>query len=93
MSENTKRVNMKKFIIMLSALLAIVVTVLASSYIIFNELEDQLQQNLEDVANQNSLALQNKINANYRDRLIVDFYGPIEDNYDEEFKLKVRPKP
>ena len=65
MSENTKKVNMKKFIIMLSALLAIVVTVLVSSYVIFNELENQLQQNLEDVANQNSLALQNKINSNY----------------------------
>lgn len=35
----------------------------------------------------------NKINANYRDRLIVDFYGPIEDNYDEEFKLKVDSLP
>lgn len=50
---------------MLTALLAIVITVLSSSYVIFNELEEQLQQNLEDVATQNALALHNKIHSNY----------------------------
>ena len=65
MSEQTKKVNRKKFIIMLSALLAIVITVLSSSYIIFHELEAQLEQNLEDVAAQNALALHNKIHSNY----------------------------
>lgn len=65
MSETSKTVNMKKFTIMLSVLLIIVVTVLASSYMIYCELENQLKQNLEDVANQNSLALHNKIHSNY----------------------------
>lgn len=66
MSKNTKRANMKKFTIILSVFLFIVITVLASSYIIFNELEEQLQHNLEDVANQNSVALHNKIHSNYQ---------------------------
>lgn len=65
MNEHTKKVNRKKFIIMLTALLSIVITVLSSSYVIFNELEEQLQQNLEDVATQNALALHNKIHSNY----------------------------
>lgn len=65
MNEQTKKVNRKKFIIMLVALLAIVITVLSSSYIIFYELEKQLEQNLEDVASQNALALHNKIHSNY----------------------------
>lgn len=66
MGENTKRVNKKKFTIMLSVLLCIVITVLTSSYIIFYELREQLQQNMEDVANQNALALHNKIHSNHQ---------------------------
>lgn len=60
-----KMFNVKKYAIILSVLLAIVITVLVSSYISFNELEGQLRQNLEDVANQNSLALYNKIHSNH----------------------------
>ena len=60
-----KKVDMKKFTVMLLVLLSIVVTVLANSYVIFIELEEQLQQNLEDVANQNALALHNKIHSNH----------------------------
>lgn len=65
MNRNTKRVNIKKFTIMLSVMICIVITILVSSYAVFNEIEEQLQQNLEDVANQNSLALYNKIHSNY----------------------------
>lgn len=65
MNEHTKKVNMKKFIIMLCVFLAIVITVISSSYVIYNEIETQLQQNLEDVATQNALALHNKIHSNY----------------------------
>ena len=57
--------NIKKYTIMVTVLLTIVITVLVSSYIIFNELEEQLRHNLEDVANQNSLALHNKIHSNH----------------------------
>ena len=57
MNNHAKKITGKKFISILTALLAIVITVLLSSYIIFNELETQLQQNLEDVATQNALAL------------------------------------
>ena len=60
-----KKINTKKFSIILLVLLAIVITIISSSYIIFNELEAQLQQNLEDVATQNALALHNKIHSNY----------------------------
>ena len=66
MGENRKRVNNIKFSIMLSVLLCIVITVLTSSYIIFYELREQLQQNMEDVANQNALALHNKIHSNHQ---------------------------
>ena len=55
MGGTIKNVKMKKFFIVLGALLTIVITVLSSSYIIAGELTDQLQQNLEDVANQNAL--------------------------------------
>ena len=47
------------------ALLVIVITVLGSSYVIAGELTKQLQQNLEDVASQNALALYNKIHSNH----------------------------
>ena len=66
MGENTRSVNKIKFTIMLSVLLCIVITVFTSSYIIFNELRNQLQQNMEDVANQNALALHNKIHSNHQ---------------------------
>lgn len=65
MGGTIKKLKMKKLFIVLGALLAIVITVLCSSYIIAGELTDQLQQNLEDVANQNALALHNKIHSNH----------------------------
>lgn len=61
MKEHMKRINTKKFSIILFVLVAIAITIFFSSYIIFNELETQLRQNLEDVATQNALALHNKI--------------------------------
>lgn len=65
MNGNIKKMNMKKLLIVMAALLAIVITVLSSSYVIAGELTQQLQQNLEDVANQNALALYNKVHANH----------------------------
>lgn len=65
MNNQTKNANRKKFLIILTALLAVVITVLFSSFVIFDELEEQLQQNLEDVATQNALALHQKIHSNY----------------------------
>ena len=65
MKEQIKKIDTKKFGIILFVLLAIAVTIFSSSYIIFNELEKQLRQNLEDVATQNALALHNKIHSNY----------------------------
>lgn len=35
----------------------------------------------------------NKLNTKYQNRFIVDFYGPIEDNYDDDFKSKVESLP
>ncbi|MBO5279239.1 MAG: EAL domain-containing protein [Lachnospiraceae bacterium] len=80
-----KKNNMKKFIIMLFVLLSIVVTVLVSSYMIFNELEKQLQQNLEDVANQNSLALHNKIHSQHLllDSLSENLHGVTPETIEE----------
>ena len=88
MNEQTKKVNKKKFIIMLTALLAIVITVLSSSYVIFNELEEQLQQNLEDVATQNALALHNKIHSNYEllQSLSKNMHDVTPDNITEKLR-------
>ncbi|MGN0161052.1 MAG: EAL domain-containing protein [Lachnospiraceae bacterium] len=63
--DHMKEINTKKFSIILVVLVAIVIMIFSSSYKIFNELEDQLRQNLEDVAAQNALALHNKIHSNY----------------------------
>ena len=86
MSEHTKKVNTKKFIIILSVFLAIVITVISSSYVIFDELEEQLQQNLEDVATQNALALHNKIHSNYELLLSLskNMHDVTPDNIDEK---------
>lgn len=86
MSESTKKTTTKKFIIILSLLLAIVITIVSSSYIIFNELETQLQQNLEDVATQNALALHNKIHSNYNllNSLSVNMHDVTLDNVEEK---------
>lgn len=65
MNGNIKNRNIKKLLIMGIALLVIVITVLGSSYVIAGELTKQLQQNLEDVASQNALALYNKIHSNH----------------------------
>ena len=65
MTGKGNKYNMKKFTIMLSVLLAIVITVLVSAYFVFNELEDQMENNLKDVANQNALALHNRIHSNH----------------------------
>ncbi|MGN0311953.1 MAG: EAL domain-containing protein [Lachnospiraceae bacterium] len=65
MKENRKRINTKKFSVILLVLAAIVITIFFNSYIIFNELEGQLRKNLEDVATQNALALHNKIHSEH----------------------------
>ena len=88
MSEHTKKFNSKSFIIVLSVLLAVVITVLSSSYIIFNKFETQLQQNLEDVAMQNSLALHNKIHSNHE--LLVSLSEEMHDVTPENINEKLQ---
>lgn len=65
MHGNIRKENIKKFLIMVAAFLVIVITVLSSSYVIADELMKQLQQNLEDVANQNALAFYNRVHSNH----------------------------
>ena len=65
MKEHMKKIKTKRFGIILFVLVAVAVTIFFSSYAIFGELEAQLEQNLEDVATQNALALHNKIHSNY----------------------------
>ena len=65
MNYSAKRINIKKLLTILAALFAIVVTVVAGSYVVVGELRKQLRQNLEDVANQNAVALYNKIHSNH----------------------------
>ena len=65
MNYSAKRINIKKLLTILAALFAIVVTVVAGSYVVVSELRKQLRQNLEDVANQNAVALYNKIHSNH----------------------------
>lgn len=66
MHGNIRKENIKKLLIMVAAFLVIVITVLSSSYVIADELMQQLQQNLEDVANQNALAFYNKVHSNHQ---------------------------
>ena len=88
MKEHMKRTNTKKFGIILVVMLAIVITIFYSSYVIFNELEAQLQKNLEDVAAQNALALHNKIHSNYELILSLseNMHDVSPDNVDEKLK-------
>ena len=65
MNYSAKRINIKKLLTILAALFAIAVTVVAGSYVVVGELRKQLRQNLEDVANQNAVALYNKIHSNH----------------------------
>lgn len=65
MNTGAKKLSIKKTLIVVTALLFIIVTVLVGSYVVVGELKEQLQQNLEDVANQNAVALSNKIQSNY----------------------------
>lgn len=88
MKEHMTRINTKKFSIILSVLVAIVIMIFFSSYIIFNELEAQLRQNLEDVAMQNALALHNKIHSNYELILSLseNMHDVEPDNIDEKLQ-------
>lgn len=88
MKEHMKRINTKKFSIVLFVLVAIVVTIFFSSYFIFKELETQLRQNLEDVATQNALALHNKIHSNYELILSLseNMHDVDPDNIDEKLQ-------
>ena len=65
LNTGAKNLSIKKTLIVVTALLFIIVTVLVGSYVVVGELKEQLHQNLEDVANQNAVALGNKIQSNY----------------------------
>lgn len=88
MKKPMKKINSKKVSTILVVLVAIVITIISSSYIIFNELEDQLRQNLEDVATQNALALYNKVDSNYELLLSLseNMHGVEPDNIDERLQ-------
>ena len=89
MKEHMKKIKTKRFGIILFVLVAVAVTIFFSSYAIFGELEGQLEQNLEDVATQNALALHNKIHSNHE--LIVslsDNMHGVEQGEDIEERLR-----
>ena len=89
MKEHMKKIKTKRFGIILFVLVAVAVTIFFSSYAIFGELEGQLEQNLEDVATQNALALHNKIHSNHE--LIVslsDNMHGVEQGEDIEERLQ-----
>lgn len=88
MIESAKKATTKKFLTILSILLAIIITIVSSSYVIFNKLETQLQQNLEDVAVQNALALHNKIHSNYNllNSLSTNMHDVTTDNVKEKLR-------
>lgn len=89
MKEQMKKIKTKRFSIILLVLVSIVVTIFFSSYIIFIELETQLQQNLEDVASQNALALHNKVHSNYE--LILSLSENMHDVAPENIKERLQP--
>ena len=65
MTTLSKHITQKTFAVVFSIFFIVVVVVLLGSYRMSTELEKQLQQNLEDVANQNSFALYSKIESHY----------------------------
>lgn len=68
-SENyldSKKFEKRKTIIILTVLFCIAFVTLQSSYENIREIQNQLKQNLEDVANQNAVILQSKINSKYQ---------------------------
>ncbi|MCM1106232.1 MAG: EAL domain-containing protein [Blautia sp.] len=65
MGNESKIKSFKLFGTVFLVLAAILLVVLMCSYRVVGELEEQLNQNLEDVANQNVMALRNQVHANY----------------------------
>lgn len=62
---NSKRLAKRKTVIILAVFFCIAFVTLQSSYLNIREIQTQLKQNLEDVANQNALILYAKVNSKY----------------------------
>lgn len=81
-----KNVELKKIIIVLTLLLGIICVVLSSSYLNVKEMEKQLRQNLADVARQNAMILDSRIQSEYELLLSLskELKGVTEDNISEK---------
>ena len=100
MRMNGSNMGMKRFVIVMLALVGIVVIVLHSSYVNVTEMENQLRQNLQDVASQNAVVLHMKVYADYEmlQSLAEELVGVTTDTIDkklgnfkiflEEYQLK-----
>lgn len=100
MRMNGSNMGMKRFVIVMLALAGIVVIVLHSSYVNVTEMENQLRQNLQDVASQNAVVLHMKVYADYEllQSLAEELVGVTTDTIDkklgnfkiflEEYQLK-----
>lgn len=62
---DSKNLEMKKILIVLFVLLGITMIVFYSNHVNVKEMENQLQQNLKDVARQNAVILDEKISTEY----------------------------
>ncbi len=63
---NKGNMTMKKIVVIFSVLIGIAVVVFSSAYISLKEIEKQVRQNLKDVARQNAVILESKINEKYK---------------------------
>lgn len=83
---DNRRLEMKKIIIVLSVLIGITVIVFYSNHVNTKEMENQLQQNLADVARQNAVILDEKISTEYDllNSLAKELKGVTQDTIDEK---------
>ena len=86
MRMNGSNMGMKRFVIVMLALAGIVVIVLHSSYVNVTEMENQLRQNLQDVASQNAVVLHMKVYADYEllQSLAEELVGVTTDTIDKK---------
>lgn len=83
---DNKNLEVRKIVIVLSVLIGISVVVFYGNHVNVREMENQLQQNLEDVARQNAVVLDEKISTEYDllNSLAKELDGVTQDTIEEK---------
>lgn len=85
---DSKKLEVRKIVIVLSVLLGISIVVLYGNHVNVREMENQLQHNLEDVARQNAVILDEKISTEYDllNSLAKELEGVTQDTIEEKLE-------